>query len=101
MPENSQPLQVKTDSTGRFDFEVPSGNYILSGELGPLEAKDIRLIVGRDVASAFRPRELKVTLGLRWLYCSWATLNEKEFRDIIRSNSKRTEEAAQQHATQK
>ena len=100
-PEDSQPLQVKTDSAGRFDFKVPSGNYILSGELGPLEAKDIRLVVGKDLASAFRPKELKVILGLCWSYCSWATLNEREFRDIIRSNSKRIEEVAQQHATQK
>ena len=99
--EGRQPAETKTDTAGRFDFRVPAGEYTLSGEVGPLEATEIRLVVGKDLWNTVRPKNLIVIFGIRWMFCSWATTNEQEYRYEINSNRKRIEESAQRNATQK
>jgi hypothetical protein len=93
--------QTTTNAKGNFDFHVHAGTYVLESQLGPLEAKNIELIVGKDLVNSIHPKELIVILGLRYSFCSWATTSHREFKDEISSNNKRIEEAAKKNATQK
>jgi len=83
------PINLETDQSGRFVFRVQAGTYVLRAQAQGFENTEATLDVGRDVASLFHPKALKVILALPGMNCPWVTTSNREYRQLVR-----------QHATQ-
>lgn len=99
--EQGSTLQTKTDNEGRFRLAASAGNYSFRAVFPMFQASQTELSVGEDLAGLVHPSNLRVILGMTGSFCSWVTTSQKEFRNIINSNKKRSEESAKKHATQK
>jgi hypothetical protein len=99
--EQSSTLQTKTDDNGHFQIAAPPGEYSFTAVLSMFQTSQTTLSVGKDLVRLVRPDGLYVILGLNGSDCAWVTTSQKEFRQIISSNKKRSEESAQRNATQK
>lgn len=99
--ERGSTLQTRTDSQGRFRLAAARGNYSFKAVYPMLQTSQTELNVGEDLADLIHPSKLHVVLGLNGSYCAWVTTSKKEFRQIICSNKKRSEETTQRNATQK
>ncbi|MGO8758835.1 MAG: carboxypeptidase-like regulatory domain-containing protein [Terracidiphilus sp.] len=94
-------LQATTDGQGRFRLAAPPGEYSFTAVLPMFQTSQTELSVGEDLAGLVHPRNLYVVLGMAGTFCPWVTTSEKEFRNIINGNKKRSEESTQRNATQK
>ena len=90
-----------TDSQGRFRLAVSPGKYSFKAVFPMFQTSQTELSVGEDLVGLLRPSNVYVILGLNGSYCAWVTASRKEFRQIISSNKKRSEESIQRNATQR
>jgi len=65
------------------------------------QTSQTELNVGEDLIGLVHPSDLHVILGLNGSDCAWVTTSQKEFKQIVNSNKKRSEESVQRNATQK
>jgi hypothetical protein len=99
--ERGSKIQTTTDGQGRFRLAASPGEYSFTAVVPMFQTSQTRLNVGEDLAGLFHPSNLRVILGMAGSFCPWVTTSQREFRDVISSNKKRIEEAAQGNATQK
>ncbi len=99
--EQSLTLETTADGWGRFHFSASPGKYSFEATLPMFQTSRAQLIVGEDLIGLVRHSELYVILGLSGSECAWATTSQKEFKQIVSSNKKRSEEPVQNNATQK
>jgi hypothetical protein len=96
---------ASSNSDGSFSLKSKPGVYTL--KVGLSDAHDVfdplsvELHSGMSVRTLFRPGQLRVILGIRYMDCTWATTSRKEFEYEIRSNKGRLKESEQNNATQK
>src|SRR5580698_8417111 len=74
-----QQAQSKTDTSGKFILDVPSGSYEFRAELRDFEVTTAQLEVGRDIENLVHPKALKVIIALSGMNCPWVTTSYKEF----------------------
>jgi len=82
-----------TDEQGRFELNVPSGNYELDAESPGFLHLIQNVDVNHDVRRFLRPRHLHVLLGLGGLDCSFATTSTRDFKYEIERFKLRTKPA--------
>jgi hypothetical protein len=99
--ERGSTQKYTTDSLGRFRLAVSPGKYSFKAVFPMFQISQTELSVGEDLVGLLRPSTVYVILGLNGSYCAWVTTSRKEFRQIISSNKKRSEESTQRNATQK
>jgi hypothetical protein len=91
---NSVVAQTTSDENGRFDIEVPSGEYELHVQSQHFRAIPLKIHVGIDIHSLFHHGELRWILELAGMNCSWATRNGAAFeKGILRFKDRLNKDA--------
>ena len=88
--ETEVAFQSKSDSSGKFSINAPSGRYVLKAAFPNFETTRASVDVGVDIFSVVHPTALRVILALPGMNCPWVTTSNKEFKELVHK-----------HATQK
>ena len=75
-------VQLKTDASGQFNFNVSPGRYVLKASYPGFEVTKARLDVGADILSLLHPTALRVILSVGSMDCPWVTTSNKEFKEL-------------------
>jgi hypothetical protein len=85
---NARPeMQLRTDASGRFNFKVSSGRYMLKASCPGFEVTRAELDVGADILNLLHPTALKVILSVGSMYCPWVTASDKEFKELVHKSA--------------
>ena len=94
-----------SNDDGRFSLNGKRGIYTLRVEYPTanqaFDNLSVELHAGTRIRTLLKPGQLRVILGIRYMFCTWVTTSRNEFEYEVRSNNGRWRDSEQKNATQK